>query len=296
VSAFGKELHLEVRIATGNASNLLEDLAREKRIVDRAEEERPDANSREKSNRARTRVIVVRVGKAMDRSRDNVIKVIQRARRKHALTSREIGIVLQLCERLPPQRLQEMSLIHAREPAIDVARGAGQVEGHGYGSRSDHAAINGLAVFTEPLEQHVSAKGDTNEQKWRNEVDCQQPPGDSVDVAGVPGMIESGAAIRFATATTKQQQVSCPPTPNGFKKQPARVMRTCGSLEAVQDDQARPPWWGIETNEIDEVSIVGLPTFDTRFERWGTSEEATPNGSGVWAGKPPRGRIGARYH
>ena len=65
MSAFRKELYLEVRIATGNASNLLEDLTREKRIIDRAEEERCDANSREKSNGARTRVIIICVGKAM---------------------------------------------------------------------------------------------------------------------------------------------------------------------------------------------------------------------------------------
>ena len=38
VSAFRKELYIEVRIAKGNASNLLENFARKKRIVDRAEE------------------------------------------------------------------------------------------------------------------------------------------------------------------------------------------------------------------------------------------------------------------
>src|SRR4029078_8727935 len=59
VSAFRKELYVQVGIASGNASNLLEDFAGKKRIINRAEEERCDANSREKSNRARTRVIVI---------------------------------------------------------------------------------------------------------------------------------------------------------------------------------------------------------------------------------------------
>ena len=84
--------------------------------------------------------------------------------------------------------------------------------------------------------------GNTDDQKRRDNVDCQQSPDNSIDVPGVAGMIESGGAIRFATATTKQEQVSRPPTPNSFKKQPACVMRTCRSLEAMQDDQARLPW------------------------------------------------------
>ena len=189
-----------------------------------------------------------------------------------------------------------MSLIDSRKSAIDVPRRAGKVEGYRNSSRSGHTAINGLAAFTKPFEQNVSAKRDAYEQKRRSRVDCEQPSSNSIDVASIAGMIESGCAIRLAAAATEQQQVSSPPTLSGFEQQPACVMRTRGSLESVQDDEVRPSWWGIETNEIDEVPIVGLPTFDTCFERWGTPEEAPPDRSGVWAGEPPRRRIGAHYH
>jgi len=109
-------------------------------------------------------------------------------------------------------------------------------------------------------------------------------------------MIESGCAIRLAAAATEQQQVSSPPTLSGFEQQPACVMRAHGSLEPVQDDEVRSSGWGVETNEIDEVTIVRLPTFDTCFERRGTPEEAPPHRSGVWAGEPPCRRIGVHYH
>jgi hypothetical protein len=189
-----------------------------------------------------------------------------------------------------------VSLIHAREPAIDVPRCPGKVKGHRYGSCSNRAVVNGLATFAEPFEQDVSAKRDADEQEWRGGVDGKQPSGDSIDVGSVAGMIESWAAIRLAAAATEQQQVSGPPTPYGLEKQPARVMRARSSLETVQDDQVWPSSRGIETNEIDKVPIIGLPAFDPRLERWGAAEEATPNRSGVWARKPPCGRIGAHYH
>src|SRR5262249_42122789 len=201
VSASRKELDLYPRIAAGDASNLLEDIAREKRVVGSAEQKRRDTDSREKSNRARTCVVVICVGKSMDRSCDDVIKLEQCTCRADALTWGEARIPLQLRERLLSKRLEEVSLIHTRRPAVDMARSSSQVERHRHSGRTDHSAIKRLARLTEPLEQHVSAKGNARKQERRLGISCQQPLSDRVDVARIAGMIESGATIGLATAT-----------------------------------------------------------------------------------------------
>jgi len=51
----------------------------------------------------------------------------------------------------------------------------------------------------------------------------------------------------------------------------------------------RPPSWGIHANQIDAVPIIGVPTFDSRLERWGPTKEATPDRSGMRSGEPPSG-------
>src|SRR5829696_4122005 len=57
------------------------------------------------------------------------------------------------------------------------------------------------------------------------------------------------------------------------------------------------PWRGVKANEIEEVTVVGVPAFRARPERWCPSEEPAPDRPRVRAGEPPGRGVGmAAYH
>jgi hypothetical protein len=84
-----------------------------------------------------------------------------------------------------------------------------------------------------------------------------------IQVASFTGVVESRSTIELASTTTKEQQVSRPPATSRFEKEPARVMRPCGSFESVKYDKVRRVRRRIEAHKVDEVPIRSVPPLDT---------------------------------
>src|SRR6478735_1282060 len=155
-----------------------------------------------------------------------------------------------------------MPLIHPRESAIDVTRGAPEIERDRHPGCCDHASIHGVARFAEPFEQYVPAERDARKQERRADIGGPESPRDRIDVASVAGMVESWRAIGFTAATAKEQHVSRPSATGGLEKQATRVMRPCRSLESMQYHKVRPAWRSIEANQVEEVPVIRVPSLD----------------------------------
>ena len=116
--------------------------SRQERIVAGVEDQRRHARCVEQRLRARARPVVVGVAEAVQRGRDDVVELAQRARAAHALDVEGAGKARVLGGRAPLQRGEEVLRIDERETAPQrFARGR-EVQGRGDrgGARDDARA------------------------------------------------------------------------------------------------------------------------------------------------------------
>ena len=205
VSAATEELQLEIQILARNLANLGEDLLRQEGIVDCAEKECRAANALEEAQRARSRVVVVRVPKAVHGRGHDIVEVIESPRAAQGLAIEQARIPRQLRGGLPPEGAEKVTLVETRETSRDVARAALQIVRHGNGCRSAHAVGERLTALAEPLEQHISAERDPAEQDRRGGKLLENPTQRKGEVGGLAGMIESRGLIRLRSAAPKEQ-------------------------------------------------------------------------------------------
>jgi hypothetical protein len=116
------ELEVQMRVLLGDRANIVEHVARQEGVVDGAEQQRRDPHSRQPADRARSRVVILRVGKAVKRRGDRVVERIQRPQSVEPRCRDPLGKCRLLDGGLAAQGAQKAGLIHAGKSAVDVSR------------------------------------------------------------------------------------------------------------------------------------------------------------------------------
>src|SRR5687767_8329365 len=159
------KIDLERRVGSRDRANPVEDIRRQKGIIHRAEQQRREPDAGKKANGARPRVVIRRAFEPMNRGRDNIIELPERACSLQPLTGEEVGETRELGDRLTPERLQEHLLIEAGETAADMAGRSLQIEGNrNSGCRMD-LRWKSITLLAEILQHDVPAEGKTGQEE-----------------------------------------------------------------------------------------------------------------------------------
>ena len=164
VAAVFHELELEAIVSAAMAAHFIEHRCSGERDRRSRSAGASVAESGSGTERAGPRIVVVRIGKAMNRRRDSVVELVDRFGAFELGLVEQIRISLELRQRLSAQRPEEMSVVDSRESGRDVARSALQVIRHGDRRRADDSVIDGIAAFAEELEQDVPAERHAGQQ------------------------------------------------------------------------------------------------------------------------------------
>ena len=111
VAAMRRELEGECWVVASNAANVVEHGCREERIVHRAQKKGRPPNSLKPRQRARPRIVVVRVRETVHGRRHGVVELVDRLSALESACVEKAGICQQLCARFLSQRAQEVAIV-----------------------------------------------------------------------------------------------------------------------------------------------------------------------------------------
>src|SRR5262249_35874036 len=127
-------------------------------IVERVDEQGRAPDVGEIRFRARARPVIALVGKAVERRGERAVVLGERVSAQHRRHVDEAGIEAGLRADLGLQRAQEVGRVDdARKSSIEDTRAGGEVVRRRDGDGADELGWRSLAVFPEPLEEHVPA-------------------------------------------------------------------------------------------------------------------------------------------
>src|SRR5579863_487790 len=200
VAAARHELQCERGHARGDRADLAEHVRRQKRIIDGAQQQRGHTDRREIAERTRSGVVVIGAPESVDRSRHRVVELIDRPRPRQAARIREIGVLLELRERLAIERAKEARLVDTRKSLSDVPGAPRQIERNGHRGGATHLRGNIPAALPEPFEQHVAAQRKSREHQGSVLELADEVIGDKGQIAGFTGVVEPPRAVERAGA------------------------------------------------------------------------------------------------